>query len=209
MATDPTIFVVDDDEGVRRALEMLLSAADFRVEAYASAEEFLAAGCASRSGCLVADLNMPGISGQELLERLVEAEADISVLVLTGYGDVPSAVRAIKAGAVDFIEKPVKEDVLLEKVRDLYEKAGQHLETKESVSKIAARINGLTPREHQIMELVTAGYANKAIAERLGISRRTVEAHRARVMEKMQAETVTQLVRMALAVDNASLSKSR
>ncbi len=195
-----TVFVVDDDQAMRNSLKWLIESVGVAVESFASADDFLARYQTGRSGCLVLDVRMPGMSGLELLEHLVARKIRIPVVIITGHGDVPMAVRAMKAGAVDFIEKPFNDEVLLDAIRRAlaYEERQRSHYTEHS--QIEERLDHLTPREREVMQMVTDGKSNKEIANTLGVSAKTVEAHRARVMEKMQAGSLAELVRMALAV---------
>ena len=200
--TKPIVFVVDDDQVMRNSLKWLIESVGMQVESFASADEFLAQYQAGRAGCLVLDVRMPGMSGLDLQEYLVENNIHIPVVIITGHGDVPMAVRAMKSGAIDFIEKPFNDEVLLDAIRRAiaYEEQqrSQHAENLH----IQERLSHLTPREHEVMEMVTEGRSNKEIANALGVSAKTIEAHRARVMEKMQAGSLAELVRMVLAVNN-------
>lgn len=200
--TKATVFVVDDDQAMRNSLKWLIESVGVQVESFSSADNFLAQYQPSRTGCLVLDVRMPGMSGLDLQEYLVEHNIHIPVVIITGHGDVPMAVRAMKSGAIDFIEKPFNDEVLLDAIRRAIayeeEQRSQHLETVQ----IQKRLAYLTPREHEVMEMVTAGKSNKEIANALGVSAKTIEAHRARVMEKMQAGSLAELVRMALAATN-------
>ena len=197
------MFVVDDDQAMRNSLKWLIESVGVPVESFSSADEFLAQYQTGRAGCLVLDVRMPGMSGLELLEHLAERHVHIPAVIITGHGDVPMAVRAMKSGAIDFIEKPFNDEALLDAIQRAmaYEEQqrnfhSQHVQIKE-------RLSHLTPREHEVMAMVTAGKSNKEIANALGVSAKTIEAHRARVMEKMQAGSLAELVRMALAVQTA------
>jgi FixJ family two-component response regulator len=193
-----TVFVVDDDAPVRDALRMLLRSAGHAVEVYASAQEFLAAYSDDRPGCLLLDVRMPGMSGLELQERLNERHAILPIVFITGHGDVPMAVEAMQAGAMDFLQKPFRDDELLDRIgRALDRDAGNRRELL-ALESIVQRFDELTPRERAVMELMVQGKPNKIIAADLGISQRTVEIHRARVMEKTQAGSLAHLVRMSL-----------
>ena len=198
--TKATVFVVDDDQAMRNSLKWLIESVGVAVESFASADEFLAHYQVGRSGCLVLDVRMPGMSGLELQEHLVKQNIHIPVVIITGHGDVPMAVRAMKAGAVDFIEKPFNDEVLLDAIRRALAYEEQQRSHYSEHSQIKERLGHLTPREREVMEMVTDGKSNKEIANTLGVSAKTIEAHRARVMEKMQAGSLAELVRMALAV---------
>ncbi len=199
MSRDFTIFVVDDDEAVRDSLRALLGSAGLTVEAYASGREFLEGYAPHRRGCLLLDVRLPDMSGLELQRTLAAQGVGLAVIMITGHGDVPMAVNAMKAGAVDFIEKPYRDDTILgciERARDLDQSARAR---DGSTTDTAARIALLTAREREVLDHLIIGRPNKVIAHELGISARTVEVHRARVMEKMQADSLSHLVRMALA----------
>ena len=200
MNTGLTVFVVDDDEEVRNAMKLLMNSVGLAVETFSSAEEFLAQFDSARPGCLLLDVRMKGMSGLEVQERLALEEVHPPIIIITGHGDVPMAVRAVKAGAVDFIEKPFNEQVLLDSVHRAIELDGEHRGRVLQLSEISARLECLTPREREILELVVAGKRNKTIASELGISQSTVEAHRSKVMEKMHAESLSDLMRMMLSM---------
>lgn len=198
--SEPTVFVVDDEEDIRDALRMLLGTVKLRVEAFASAREFLAAYNPSRAGCLILDVRMPGMSGPELQEQLRANNISIPIIIITGHGDVPTAVRTMKAGAIDVLEKPFSDDLLLERVHQALERdAAQRREQRER-ARVSARLARLTPREREVMAGIVDGKLNKVIAADLGLSTRTVEIHRARIMEKMQVRSVSNLVQMVLRV---------
>lgn len=197
--SEPTIYVVDDDEGVRDSLAALLEADGFRVAAYASAEAFLKRGAIDGHACLLADVRMPGMDGLELLGRLADQRSVMPVIMITGHGDVPMAVRAMKLGAVDFIEKPFDPEVILASVREALRAASTRPSTGGDED-VQRRLQQLTPREHDVLEHLVVGRSNKEVALQLGISPRTVEIHRARLMEKMQADNLAQLVRMAISL---------
>jgi len=194
-----TVFVVDDDEAVRTSLRLLLKSVGLPVETCASAQEFLDRFDADRPGCLVLDIRMPGMSGLELQERLNAMHAMIPVVFITGHGDVPMAVEAMQHGAVDFIQKPFRDQDLLDRINQALEKDRENRAGLHARDTIRARIAELTPREREVLDLVTAGKANKVIAGDLNVSQRTVEIHRARVMEKMEASSLAHLVRMVIA----------
>ena len=201
---EQTVFVVDDDDAVRGALAMLMRSAGLAVEVFASAIEFLDRYERGTEGCLLLDVRMPDMSGLELQERLVEEKIDLPVIIITGHGDVPMAVRAIKAGAFDFVEKPFINDVLLERVQKALDVNRQQASRGAWQGNVSKRLAMLTPREGQVLEMVVSGLSNKAIASELGITDRTVEIHRAKVMRKMEAGSLAELVRMRLALDTTS-----
>ena len=198
-----TVFVVDDDDAVRDSLEMLLRSVGLEVETYASADEFLGSHDARRAGCLVLDIRMPGISGLDLQHRLCEMGALLPIIFITGHGDVPMAVKAIQDGAVDFIQKPFHDQALLDRIQQALRLDAERRQQIEQRAAIDRRFTRLSPRERQVLDLVVAGNANKVIAGRLGLSQRTVEIHRAKVMEKMEADSLAHLVRMAMQVAGA------
>ncbi|MDJ0805679.1 MAG: response regulator FixJ [Gammaproteobacteria bacterium] len=194
----PTVFVVDDDQAIRSSLKWLIESVAMQVKTFESADAFIENYYPGRSGCLLLDVRMPGMSGLELQEYLAEQRISIPVIIITGHGDVPMAIRAMKAGAVDFIEKPFNDELLLESIRHALMLDEQQRDKQSQKAEIATRLARLTPREHEVMAMVTEGKANKEIASALGVSAKTVEAHRARVMEKMQAGSLADLVRMAM-----------
>jgi RNA polymerase sigma factor (sigma-70 family) len=195
------VFVVDDDQAMRNSLKWLIESVGVQVESFSSADEFLAQYQPGRAGCLVLDVRMPGMSGLDLQEYLVENNIQIPVVIITGHGDVPMAVRAMKSGAIDFIEKPFNDEVLLDAIRRAIAYEEQQRSQYSEHLAIQERLSHLTPREHEVMQMVTDGKSNKEIANALGVSAKTIEAHRARVMEKMQARSLAELVRMVLAVN--------
>ena len=201
MNPEPTVFVVDDDEAVRRFLNGLIASVGLKVETYASAQEFLDAHEPGRPGCLLLDIRMPGMSGLELQKVLVERNIRIPVIILTGHGDVQVAVHAMKAGAVDFIEKPFNNELLLDRIQKAVAESVQADTSRVKRVEIARRMDLLTPREHQVLDMVADGETNKAIARRLDISEKTVEIHRAHVMEKMQAKSLADLVKIMAMVE--------
>ncbi len=201
MNPEPTVFVVDDDEAVRRFLNGLIASVGLKVETYASAQEFLDAHEPGRPGCLLLDIRMPGMSGLELQKVLVERNIRIPVIILTGHGDVQVAVHAMKAGAVDFIEKPFNNELLLDRIQKAVAESVQADTSRVKRVEIARRMDLLTPREHQVLDMVADGKTNKAIARGLDISEKTVEIHRAHVREKMQAKSLADLVKMVTMVE--------
>ena len=194
------VFIVDDDEALRDSLRWLIESVGLRVETHASADSFLQSYYPGQSGCLLLDVRMPGMSGLELQEQLESRSVRLPVVIITGHGDVAMAVRAMKAGAVDFIEKPFDDEVLLASIRRALSLDAEQRRSRAAQADILARLAQLTRREHQVMELVTSGMANKQIAAELNVSAKTVEAHRAHVMEKMQASSLAELVRMSMLV---------
>ena len=201
MAAQPTIFIVDDDEAVRGSLDVLLESHGFRVETFDSAGAFLDSDAPSQVGCLIADIRLPGMDGLALQEELVRRGTRLQVIVVTGFGDVPLAVRAMKSGAIDFLEKPYDETVLLAAVRRALNAARAASQAADAVREMEMRLASLTERERQVLDLLAAGRPNKVIAYELDISPRTVEIHRARVMEKMGARNLAELVRMVVEAD--------
>jgi len=199
MASNPVVFVVDDDDAVRESLAMSLKLAGHQVESFASAAAFLASGAPNRSGCLVTDIRMPDMDGIELQEELRKRNCSLPVIVITGHGDVPLAVRAMKAGAGDFLEKPFARDALLTAVRRALERNATAVDSASQGDQIRSRIALLTPREREVFGLVVSGKQSKVIAHELGASPRTVEIHRARMMKKLNAGSLQELVRMAIA----------
>jgi len=196
-----TVFVVDDDQAMRNSLKWLIESVGVSVESFSSADDFLVQYQPGRAGCLVLDVRMPGMSGLELLEHLAERNVHIPAVIITGHGDVPMAVRAMKSGAIDFIEKPFNDEALLDAIRRAIVFEEQQRSLHSENVQIQERLSHLTPREHEVMAMVTEGKSNKEIANTLGVSAKTIEAHRARVMEKMQAGSLAELVRMALATN--------
>lgn len=195
---EPTVFIVDDDPAIRKSLRWLIESVGLDVEAFASAQEFLAAYTADRPGCLVLDVRMRGMSGLELQDVLRERGCTIPVIIVTGYGDVPMAVRAMKAGAVYFIEKPVSDQVLLEQIERAIIEDARTRRGRSERRMIHQRIESLTPREREVLKLVVAGRSSREIADDLGVSPKTVDAHRAKIMQKMHARSVPHLIRMSL-----------
>jgi two-component system response regulator FixJ len=192
------VHVVDDDEAMRDSMAFLLRAENFQVQTYADAADFLTALPQIKVGCVVTDVRMPGMSGIELLQRLRELKVSLPVIVVSGHGDVPLAVEAMKTGALDFIEKPFDDDVFLRAVRLALSAHAVDSQRQAQKATINSRLESLSNREREVLEGLVAGHPNKTIAYDLGISPRTVEIYRANVMEKMQARSLSDLVRMAL-----------
>jgi two-component system, LuxR family, response regulator FixJ len=198
MTADADAHVIDDDEAVRESIDFLLRSAKLTVKTYESASAFLAVAPTINSGCVITDVRMPGISGIDLLRRLKEMQIELPVIVITGHGDVPLAVEAMKFGAVDFLEKPFEDDVLLASVRTALNRSEASAQLETERAEIRARIALLTNREREVLNGLVAGHPNKIIAFDLSISPRTVEIYRANVMTKMKAGSLSELVRMAL-----------
>jgi two-component system, LuxR family, response regulator FixJ len=194
----PTVFIVDDDEAVRGSLRLLIKSVGLSAVALASAREFLEQYEPAQPGCLILDVRMPEMSGLELQEQLNRQGAMIPVVFITGHGDVPMAVEAMQAGAFDFLQKPFRDQDLVDCIQWALERDRGNRAVLAERSAIRARLQSLTPREREILKLVTSGKANKVMAADLGVSQRTVEIHRARVMEKMGASSIAQLVRMVI-----------
>ncbi|MEE4379739.1 MAG: response regulator transcription factor [Candidatus Competibacteraceae bacterium] len=197
MNLQPTVFLVDDDEAVRDSFSLSLEMAGLTVVGYASAQAFLDHYESTQPGCLILDVRMPDMSGLELQEALSERKISIPIIFITGHGDVPMSVKAVKAGAVDFLEKPFKKEILLERIQEALAQDVRQRQAEADTSLVLARFAHLTPREQEVMALVIAGKSNKEIARALAISPRTVETHRARIMEKMEADSLPDLVMLA------------
>jgi len=198
MSAEDIVHVIDDDEAVRDSLAFLLRSAKVQVRTYDSAVAFLEASADMKTGCVITDVRMPGIDGIELLRRLQQRDVKVSVIVVTGHGDVPLAVEAMRIGAVDFLEKPFDDDTLLASVRAALSGQERNIQQGAQRAAIQERLAALSNRERQVLEGLITGYPNKTIAYDLGISPRTVEIYRANVMTKMQAGSLSELVRMAI-----------
>lgn len=199
-----TVFVVDDDEGVRNSLRFLLKSVGLASRTLASASEFLATYKISQPGCLVLDVRMPGLSGLELQQQLNRLGAVIPVIFITGHGDIPMAVEAMQHGAFDFLQKPFRDQDLIDRIQRALERDRRNRAALTEHAKIRERLDSLTPREREVLTLMMRGMPNKVMAAELGVSQRTVEIHRARVMEKSGAGSLAQLVRMVLDVESAA-----
>jgi FixJ family two-component response regulator len=198
--TRPTVFIVDDDPAVLDSLRLLLRSIRVDAETYGSARDFLADYDPQRAGCLVLDVRMPEMSGLDLQERLKAMGSNLPIIFITAHGDVPTAVKAVKDGAVDFLQKPFRDQELIDKIQRAIEQDAKLRRLVAERREISERISSLTAREREVMDLVVSGKANKAIAHALGVSQRTVEIHRARVMEKLGAGSLAELVQMVMSV---------
>jgi two-component system, LuxR family, response regulator FixJ len=203
---DTVVHIVDDEEPVRNSLAFLLTTAGFAVRVHSSAAEFLAIAPAVTNGCLITDLRMPDIDGVELLRRLTNMDALLPAIVITGHGDVQMAVEAMKNGAIDFIEKPFSDEVLIESITRAAARASERSQSAAREERVRSRIDTLSDRERQVMRGVVDGQPNKIIASDLGISPRTVEVYRASLMSKMQAKSLPDLIRMVVNLDVAALA---
>jgi two-component system response regulator FixJ len=199
MNPEQTVFIVDDDAAIRRSLRFLLESVGLKAETYSSAEEFLKSYNPNRSGCLILDVRMPGMNGLSLQEQLLTRRIDLPVIIITAYAEVPMAVRALKKGAVDFIEKPFSDQLLMERVLNALELDRQRRAAAAERESAVARLAQLTAREREVMDGVVAGKSNKAMAIDLGIAEKTVEAHRSTMMHKLGIDSVADLIRLALA----------
>jgi two-component system, LuxR family, response regulator FixJ len=195
---EATVFVVDDDAAVRESLRMSLKLKGYPVEVFESATAFLASGAFARRGCLISDIRMPDMDGLELQEELGRRKSSLPVIIITGHGDIPLTVRAMRAGAIDFLEKPFAREALLASVGRALELNDRAVQSQGNAEEILARIALLTPREREVFDLVVAGKQSKVIAHELGASTRTIEVHRGRMMAKLKAQSLQDLVRMAI-----------
>jgi len=194
---DALVFVIDDDAAMRRSLENLIRSVGLRVEAFASAQDFLSIKREDVPGCLVLDVRLPGLSGLDLQKRMTEADIEIPIIFITGHGDIPMSVQAMKAGAVEFLSKPFRDQELLDAIQQALERDLKSREQRAEVEVLSSRFDLLTPREREVMPLLVAGLLNKQIAAELGASETTVKIHKHHVMEKMRAGSLAELVRIA------------
>jgi two-component system response regulator FixJ len=198
MPSQPIVYIVDDDKAIRDSLSFLMKSVGFESRAYTSAEAFLDQADLEKPGCLVVDVRMQGMSGLELQHLLSERGSKLPVIIITGHGDVPMAVQAMKAGAVDFLEKPYNNELLITRIRQCLKEISVEQDRESKVADAKSQLAQLTPRELEVMNLLVAGKHNKAIADNLDISVRTAEAHRAKVMKKLHADSLSDIVRIAL-----------
>jgi len=203
-----SVFVIDDDASVRRALTRQLRAAGFEVEAFASAQEYLAQPPRDGIACIVTDVRMPGLSGLDLQASLAKAHRELPIVFISGYGDVPTSVRAMRAGAVNFLPKPFSDDEILAAVTEALGRSARLDSARKADAELRAHYQALTPREREVFALVAAGLLNKIVADRLRIAEKTVKVHRHRVMDKMGAASIADLVRMAEHLALSSVSSS-
>ncbi len=203
MSDSARVFIVDDDQEVRDAMQLLMESVGLPVSTFESAQAYLQQFNPEQAGCLVLDVRMPGMSGLDLQTRLASEQLHPPIIIITGHGDVPMAVRAVQAGALDFIEKPFNDQVLLDSVHRAIEQDAEQRGQASILADIKARWERLTPREREVLELVIDGKRNKVIAFELDVSQSTVEAHRAKVMEKMEAGTLSDLMRMMLSLERS------
>jgi RNA polymerase sigma factor (sigma-70 family) len=197
----PIVFVIDDDESMRRALERLLRSVGLQVETFSAASDFIGRTLPDRPACVILDLRLPGLSGLEVQESLARAGREIPIIFISGYADVPSSVRALKAGAFDFLQKPFSDQQLLDVIHEALERDRDERRRRAERAAVRERFDTLTPRERDVLHLVLLGLLNKQIAAELGISEKTVKFHRGRVMDKTQAGSVAELVRQAEKID--------
>lgn len=195
-----TVFIVDDDPAIRHAMSLLMKSVGLDHQAFGSADEFLEHHNGEENGCIVLDIRMPGLGGLELQDRLIAMKSALPIIFITGHGDIPMAVEAMQKGAVDFIQKPFRDQELLDRITDALDTAEKLHSLRAQESEVRFRIDTLTNREQEVLEHVVTGKPNKIIAHELGVSQRTVEIHRARVMEKMKARSLAELVRMRMTI---------
>lgn len=202
MSSEPTVFIIDDDPAARQALTVLVESMNLRVETYASAQEFLDVYDPSKPGCMLLDVRMPGVSGLELLQRMVSDKIPVPVIIISAHGDVPMVVQAMKAGALNFLEKPCRDQQLWEAIQEALRWDTDNRKQLARNARAQRRIARLTPGERDVLKMLLKGKSNKAIAAELELSVRTIEVRRAKVMRKMKAESLAELVRLALVAES-------
>jgi FixJ family two-component response regulator len=206
MPDSPTVFIIDDDAAVRKSLAYLIESEGWSVRTFELASGFLEAVPTDVPGCIITDVRMPGISGLELQRRLVASGRQMPIIIITAYGDIPSAVEAVKRGAVTFLEKPVSGDLLVDYVRKAIEQDEQSRKVRAERAKLDERLSRLTPREHEVFEMMVRGSSSRQIAAKLGLSHKTVESHRSHILEKMEVGSVSQLIHLTVARQAASVT---
>ena len=192
--SEPIIYIVDDDEAVRRGLTAVIETMGIKIQTYDSAEAFLDAYQPNQPGCLIVDLQMPGMSGLELQNKIVELNVDLPIIFITGFGDIPTAIEAIQMGAIDFLEKPFRNQVLRDKVQQALDLIERNQKNLKNIAQIKTKLQSLTNREQEITDLMLTGKTTKVIANELGINQKTVDFHRINIMQKMDVQTVVELV---------------
>jgi FixJ family two-component response regulator len=200
--TKPTVFIVDDDPSIRESTEMLLRSVGFQVKTFVSAHDFLKADLRECLGCLILDVRMPGMSGLELQKKLLSAKTPLPVIFITGHGTIPMSVHAMKAGAVDFLPKPFDEQELLDAINRAIIQQKERETKKDEIDMLHRRLKALTSREYEVFSLIVTGMANKEVSYKIGTSERTVKAHRAKIMKKMHAESLADLIRFSEKLKN-------
>lgn len=200
MISDAVVCVVDDDPAIRKSLSWLIESVGLTVEAFESAREFLDAYDPEKPGCIVLDVRMPGMNGLELQEKLRDMHSQIPIIIVTGYGDVPMAVRAVKSGAVEFLEKPVSDQLLLGHIQQAIAEDLENRDKQAEQRAVYKRVEQLTQREREVLKLVVEGLSSKEIATKFNVSLKTIETHRVKIMKKMQARSIPHLIRMNLAL---------
>lgn len=198
--SNSVVYIVDDDQSIRYAMGLLLKSVRLDHQVFSSADEFLETYSGNNNGCLVLDIRMPGLGGLELQQKLIEMDCSLPIIFISGHGDIPMAVDAMQKGAFDFIQKPFRDQELLDRISDALNTAEKRQSARAQKAGVQERVDTLTKREHEVLDLVVTGKPNKIIAHELGVSQRTIEIHRARVMDKMHAKSLAELVRMHMTI---------